>query len=259
MKNFTNILFTELYKLKRVKLIWITIGLFLFMPFMMGLMLYIAIHPESAANVGLFAMKAKMFGANDWSGFLNTIIQAGSGLGFVGSGFCFAYIFGREYTDKTMKDLLALPVSRNHIVVAKLIIATIWSLLLFIILIVFSILIGKLVGISGSFEVVPHLIKQYFLMSICIILINTPIAFFASVGRGILAPIGFCVITLIFSNLITTIGIGNYFPWAIPSLIGIEMEIPGLAVNSASVIILLITSILGVIFTLRFWNQADHK
>ena len=256
------ILFTvqiELLKLKRLKIVWITFGLFAFIPLMFGLMLYISMHPESAANVGMFALKAKMFGSNDWSGYVTAIIQAGAGLGFIGTGFVFSYIFGREYTDKTFKDLLALPISRTYFIIAKSILGIIWSFLLFVTLITIGIIVGKVLGVQGNFNEVFNYCSQYFKMTVSTILVSLPITYFASKSQGIIAPLGFCILTLIFSNLIVTMGIGTYFPWAIPGLIGMNIKSVGLQVNYISYIILFVTGIIGFVMTVQYWNKADHK
>ena len=50
------------------------------------------------------------------------------------------------------------------------------------------------------------------------IVLCTPVAFFASVGRGYLPPIGFVILTLIIVNFVGLIGIGPYFPWSIPGI-----------------------------------------
>ena len=43
--------------------------------------------------------------------------------------------------------------------------------------------------------------------SLLTMLLCTPVAFFASYGRGYLPPVGFAIVTL---------GLGPYFPWGIP-------------------------------------------
>ena len=45
-----------------------------------------------------------------------------------------------------------------------------------------------------------------------------PFAFFASVGRGYLLPMGVAILALMLANVIALAGWGDYFPWAVPGL-----------------------------------------
>ena len=77
MKSLLVAVNTELMKLRRSGIVWITIAIFIFMPLMMGLMVFVVKHPEMASQLGLIGMKAQMFGNNDWQGYLSALIQAG--------------------------------------------------------------------------------------------------------------------------------------------------------------------------------------
>ena len=52
------------------------------------------------------------------------------------------------------------------------------------------------------------------------LILSTPIAFFASIGRGYLLPIGFIILIIILTQLIMVVlpGLAPYIPWAIPAL-----------------------------------------
>lgn len=62
MKSFSAALWAEYMKIRRSKILLITILLFAFIPFMMGLMIYIIRNPEISAKLGLIATKATLFG-----------------------------------------------------------------------------------------------------------------------------------------------------------------------------------------------------
>jgi ABC-2 type transport system permease protein len=83
-------------------------------------------------------------------------------------------------------------------------------------------------------------------------------AFVACWTRGYIAPIGFLIVTLVLGNFIGMLGFGPYYPWGIPALYAIkEVESAHLAV--ASIIILTMTSIAGLIATLMWWRYADQS
>jgi len=64
------------------------------------------------------------------------------------------------------------------------------------------------------------------------------------------------VVALIFSQIIAAIGCGEYFPWSVPALYsGMTGEH---IINLSGVIMIIITSLLGVFSTLFWWLYADQ-
>ncbi len=51
------------------------------------------------------------------------------------------------------------------------------------------------------------------------LLVITPLALLAGVGRGYLAPLGFTMLALVLAQIVAATGHGAYFPWAIPALL----------------------------------------
>ena len=96
---------------------------FVFVSFMMGLIICIQIHPEISQKLGLIGTKASLlrFGEPNWKNYLALLLQGISAIGLIGFGFITSWVFGREYTENTLKDILALPVSRSTIVSLKII------------------------------------------------------------------------------------------------------------------------------------------
>lgn len=259
MKQLKATFICEIIKLKRSMIFWITLGLFIFIPLMMGLLMYVAQHPETASKLGLIGTKASLFGENDWEGYLTVINQIIATVGLIGFGFVIAWVFGREYIERTIIDILALPVSRTSIVIAKFLITSIWSVLLSILLFTVSIIIGFLIDIPGFSE---HLLIQnskiFFFTSFLTILLCTPIAFIACLGRGILAPTAFVISMLIIAQFTALLGIGPYFPWAIPGVNTVPPETQGMDLVSASYIIVILTSLSGFFGTVAWWRFADQ-
>jgi ABC-2 type transport system permease protein len=182
-------------------------------------------------------------------------------IGLIGFGFVASWIFGREYSDHTVKDLLALPVHREQIVIAKIIIMVIWSFLLSLILFVLALLTGLAVHIENwSGETARHAFFIFSGTSILTILISTPVAFFASWGRGYLLPLGYIILTIIISQFIITgiPGAAPYIPWAIPAIYCGAAGPESSHLKAASDIILGLTSIIGLAGTIAWWRYADQ-
>ena len=62
---------------------------------------------------------------------------------------------------------------------------------------------------------------------------------------------GFLIVAL--AQIITIIGYGEYFPWAIPGVYAQGGDLTGV-----SLAIVILTSIAGVVGPLLWWEYADH-
>lgn len=221
----------ELIKLRRSKVFSISIVFFAFIPLMMGLMFFVQKHPEIAAKLGMMGTKATMLrlGKADWSVYLGFLIQGMAGIELIGFGFITSWLFGREYVDRTLKDIIALPVSRSSIVVSKFILIVLWSILLIIIFWLSGLVFGNLINISGWNEInIVQYTDIYLITSFLTLLLCTPVAFFACSSRGYLLPMGFVILTLLMANFTGLIGLGPYFPWAIPGLVSVPAGTEGM-------------------------------
>ena len=135
----------------------------------------------------------------------------------------------------------------------------IWCVLLSFILFVFGLIIGGIVHISGwSSEIAFQSAYRYTVTSLLTLLLCTPVAFFASYGRGYLPPMGFVILTLIIAQFTDLVSLGPYFPWAIPGVYSVGAGTEGMQLGVVSFIILFFTSVLGLIGTLAWWRFADQ-
>lgn len=260
MRNFIIALWAEYLKIRKSRIFWITLALFVFIPLMLGLMVYIIRHPEISERLGIVAAKANMFGTTDWMGFLGLINQTIAMMGLIGFGFVTSWVYGREYTDHTLKDILALPVSRATIVLAKFAAVILWCAILSVVLLLVSLLIAHVANLTGfSREIVSESVMKYFITCGLTMLLCPPVAFFACYGRGIIAPLGFVIMTMIVAQFTAVTGFGAYFPWAVPGLFTTIGSAEGLELYPASYLILGLTSIAGLVATVEWWKRADHK
>jgi ABC-2 type transport system permease protein len=260
MKNLSAAFITECMKLRRSKIFWITIVFFIFVPLMMGLLMLVAQNPEIGEKLGIVGTKAKLFGENNWEGYLLMLNQIVASVGLIGFGFVTSWVFGREYIDRTITNIMALPVSRSAIVTAKFGVVVLWCFLLVLIILVAGISIGHLIGISGwSDQVFNQFINKFILISGLTILLSSPVGFIASYGKGIIAPIAFVIVMLIMSQFVALVGLGPYFPWAVPGVLSVPEGTEGMEIVSGSYIIVLIASLVGFFGTIAWWKDADQK
>jgi ABC-2 type transport system permease protein len=175
--------------------------------------------------------------------------------GFILFTLVISWVFGREFADGTVKDLLAVPVARSTILLAKFIVAAVWSLGLALILLAVGLILGALFGLPGGANRVLVQGSAAIMITAClVIMVVLPFAFFASVGRGYLLPIGAAVVALMAANLAAVVGRGEVFPWSIPAVyaMGSPLTLPGLGM-------VLLLALAGVAVTQLWWQRADQN
>jgi len=124
---------------------------------------------------------------------------------------------------------------------------------------VFGLIIGNVIGISGwSGEIIFQYANKFIVTSLLTFLLCTPIAFLASYSRGYLLPMGFVILTLIMANFTGLVGLGPYFPWAIPGIYSTPASAEGMQLVISSYIIFASTSVLGFGGTIALWRYADQ-
>lgn len=259
MKSQIQALKAELLKNRYAGIIRVTFIAFALAPLMGGVFMLILKNPEAAANSGALNSKMQMMDVSaDWNSFLGILTQAMGIGGIMVFGFVASWIFGREYSDGTAKDLLALPVSRTQILNAKFVVYGLWCLGLA----VSNLLLGGLTGLllqlpAPDAGLIGNQLSDYGITTLLTIALGTPIAFFALWGKGYLAPLGFVALTLVFAQVIAATGYGYYFPWSVPGLFsGAGGEFKA-QLNAASYAVLALTCIAGYVATTAYWKYAD--
>jgi hypothetical protein len=146
--------------------------------------------PEMAQRMGIISTKAQIAGTADWPSYLGLLAQAVAIGGLIIFGFVSSWVFGREYADRTIKDLLALPIFRTSIVIAKFILVFLWCLLLSTFVFGLGLLVGRAVAIPGwPYETLIRGLRVFAVCSLLTISLSPPVALLASVGRGYLPPL----------------------------------------------------------------------
>lgn len=260
MKNLTAALWAETLKARRSKVPLISAFGFSFAPLAGGLFMIILKDPEAARSMGLISAKAQItIGSADWTGMFSMLSQAVAIGGMILFGIVTIWCFGREFSDQTVKDLLALPTSRMAIVTAKCIITAVWSLILTLLVIGFGLLIGNLVDIPGwSTALLKSSLVDILGASLFTIALLPFVALFASMGRGYLLPFGWVVMTLVIAQIVAFTGWGDYFPWAIPALFSGAAGPRADLIGPHSYVIMAAACILGMAALFYWWRAADQ-
>lgn len=259
MHDLTSAVWIELRKAARSRMPLFTALGTLVMACGLAFLMFIYKYPSFARSVGLISAKANLEGGTaTWPYFLGILGQASAVGGLLLSGLVESWVFGREFADGTLKDLLAVPVARVHLLLAKFFVVVLWSLILVAILSLAGLLLGAVIGLSqGTAEVLWQGMATQAVCACLVVLTVFPLAFFASVGRGYLLPVGVMLLLLVLGNVVTIAGWGSSFPWAVPALYA------GLAgrasLDATSYLLVCLTGLAGLVGTSLWWKWADQN
>ncbi len=260
MKNLFPALWTETLKMRRSKVPFFTAIGFSLAPLMGGLFMIILKDPEAAKSMGLISTKAQLLaGVADWPTFFNIMSQAVAVGGAILFSIVTIWVFGREFSDRTAKELLALPISREAIVGAKFIVISVWTFSLSLFIFGFGLIVGALVDIPGwSIELLRSASVDVLGSAVLVIVLLPFVAFIASMGRGYLPPFGWTILTIALAQIAVITGWGDWFPWSIPALFGgaVGPRAEFLGLHSYGIVFL--ASILGLAATFYWWRSADQ-
>ena len=249
----------ELVKTRRSVAPALTALAFAIAPLIGGLFMYILADPDRARRMGLIGQKAQLVGGgSDWPAYFAFLAQAATVGGFVLFAFVVAWVFGREFSDGTVRYLLALPTSRAAITAAKLVVVTLWCSALTALATLLGLVTGAALGLPGwSTEALGQGLAHIWGGAGLTLLIVLPLALLAGVGRGYLAPLGFAMLMLILAQVIGATGRGAWFPWAIPALYAQVAGSAGGGIMSISFAIVAATGAAGAAGTFAWWLYAD--
>jgi ABC-type transport system involved in multi-copper enzyme maturation permease subunit len=250
---------TELLKLRRSRVPPLTLLAFALGPVGAGLFMWIALEPGRAAELGLMGAKADLVGIEaTWSGYLATITQMVGIVGGLLLAVIAAYVYGREYTEGTAKNMLALPLPRWWVVVAKLMVVALWWLALVAAILLEAAGVAVALGLPGySRTTLAAGVADVSMAAAAVFLLTPVVAWLASLGRGYLPPLGFAMLALVLGNVLGATGWGKWFPWSIAPLFAgvagprVEVLAPG------SIGVLLATFAVGLAATIAHVRRAD--
>lgn len=260
MNAFYAAFWAEALKARRSAVAWGTAAAFLILPLVGGLFMVILKNPEQARALGLISLKAQLTGGvADWPTFFSILTQGAAVGGSMVFAFITAWVFGREFSDHTAKELLALPTPRTTIVGAKFLLTAPWILGLTLVLFAVAIGIGMAVDIPGWSLALAWGALTSLLLTACLLLLLMPfVALAASAGRGYLPPLGWAFATVAFAQIAVVLGWGDWFPWSVPALASGMGGAGAQAVALHSYLMVLLTSFIGVAATFVWWQRADQ-
>jgi ABC-2 type transport system permease protein len=250
----------EFLKARRSRIPWAITAGFSLAPLIGGLFMLILKDPEGARRLGLLGTKAQLTaGTADWPTYLSLLAQAVAIGGGVLFAFLTAWIFGREFSDRTIRGLLAIPTPRSATVSAKALVIVVWGSLTAAWVLALGFVIGALVDIPGwSTQLALDAAVRIAAAAILTLGLQSVTAFVAGVGNGFLAPLGWTFLMVFFAQVLAALGWGAVFPWAVPAIVAGAAGPEGETAGLAGLVLVAVVAGAGFLATIRWWDRADH-
>ena len=260
MNAFLSAFWAETLKARRSKVSLLTAAGFLILPLVGGLFMIILKDPERARAMGLISVKAQLTaGVADWPTFFGILAQGTAVGGAILFSMITAWVFGREFSDHTAKELLALPTPRGVIVGAKFVLTALWMLGLTLLIFVIGLGIGTAVDIPGwSLELEWTSFWSLIAIALLTFMLMPFVALFASAGRGYLPPLGWAFFMLALAQIAAVLGWGDWFPWSVPALLSGMAGPRAEQIGMHSYVLVGLAFIVGIAATFAWWQRADQ-
>lgn len=253
-------IWVELLKARRSRMPLISALAFSLAPFAGGFFMVVLKDPALARRMGMISAKAQIVaGSADWQTYFSILAQAVALGGIMLFSLIASWVFGREHADHTIKDLLALPTPRSSIVAAKFVVTALWAVLLALVVYLLGLAVGVLVNLppppAGVIQAGSVTLAGTAALTIALV---TPIALVAEIGRGYLPPMGAAIFLVIAAQIVAAAGWGEFFPWAVPALYAGMAGPRDTQIGPVSYWLVLLTSLVGIVATVMWWQQADQ-
>jgi ABC-2 type transport system permease protein len=261
MSCFAAALWAETLKARRSNIPLVSFFIFGLFPMVSGLFMVILRDPEAAQSMGIISTKAQLVaGSADWDTFFDTIFQIMALGGYILIAFIIAWVFGREYADRTAKVWMALPTPRTAIIGAKFVLTAIWVLGLTLEVFVIGLVVGTAVNIPGfSAGLARTSLLNLLVISALNYMLMPFVALFANAGRGYLPALGWAFFSFLFAQIISVLGWGDVFPWSVSVLVSGMFGPQGAEqVGSHSYILVALAFAGGLTGTISWVLRADQ-
>lgn len=257
MRGTMRALRVEWLKARRSPVPAVTAGVLTLAAGMEALFMFVFAHPDTARAMGVLGQKAQLFGmAANWPSLLAFGAQVMAVGGLIVFAFCGSWVFGREFADGTARYLLALPISREKIVAAKLVLLVLWCGGLDVWFVALNLAVGLVMGLPGGGVDVAVAGSLRILLAAALQLgALAPVVLVASVGRGYLPPLATALGMIVVAQVAGALGWAAVVPWAVPAVAA--GLVPGLTLEPVGLVAVGLCGLLGVAGTILWWRGGD--
>ncbi len=240
-----NLLYTEFLKLKRSQMLLISMLGATTAPFVC----FIAYLNMKSKKPGVPVLFNEVFSETN----LYVVLLTGVTL----YGVIATYLFNREYTENTLKNLLTIPVSRTSFFMSKLILLLIWILLLTVVAWGLTLIFGLIGQFEGlSLTVLIKAFKEYIVGGIFLFLLTTPTILVTLLFKNYVPSLVFTIAITMVNVLIGNSEYRVLYPWSAVLVIANKDFFPEY-LPVYSYISIFTTSLLGFIVAIIHFKKEE--
>lgn len=213
---------------------------------------------RSGAVTGPSSAKFAPFASGTFAGASSLLLgQILTVVMVLAAGFAAAWLFGREWADKTIGSLFSLPVSRTMIAWAKVAIASVW------VLASVTCAVGA-AALTIAAADSSHLDASAW-RSLCLDwtagvlmgLLGVPFGWLAVVTRGYLGALGGIIGVTAVSQILAGIGVGRWVPYVAPAVwAGAGGDVASSGIGSVHLLWAVVFAVLGAWAAVRAFAGA---
>lgn len=231
---------SEFIKLKHSKIFLLTVLGALTLPFL----LYLSLISGNADG-----FESMLLACNQFTGSMFNIVLF---------AIVVSYIFGREYTEHTLKTILTTPLSKTKLLIGKYLMFFIWAFIITTITFTGTVIAAYLGGISDiTLSVGLNSYKEMLISEILLCLSFSPFVVLSLVMPNMVFSMVAGAIFSIINLFVYTSKYAPYIPWCSPYLIS-SNEIANYSCNTAtSLAILLATFAIGLTISYIYFTKKD--
>lgn len=247
-----NLIFCELMKLKRSKILLISFLGVITAPAMMfieAIQIHFE-HPEQIVTLSHF--------------YDNSLIYTMLLMNFMVFVIIAAYLFSREYTERTLKMILPVPVSKNKMIASKFCVLFLWIMMLTTATWLGALILAGLYhAVYGMLDFTFTVAIQWFgkllISGVLLFFTISPFAFIAEKTRGLFVPMIIAAGVVMGSAALCNQKLGALYPWtATLFLIKGKIASTGYPIW-LSISIVVFVSIVGFAATFHYFQKEDIK
>lgn len=213
----------------------------------------------AAARAGRTEVVAKLGpdATPDWHGYLAAATQITAAGGLAGFAIVLAWMFGREFTDRAVHGLFALPVGRAQLATAKLLAYATWGMTVAVILPLLLLGTGLILGLGSPDSTTLGGLARIGVLALLGTILATPVAWAATLGRSVLAGVGVAIALIVIAQFSVLAGVGGWMPLAAPALWAMS---DGRLATFPQTLLVLPFSAIWIALTIWSWRrlQLDH-
>ena len=204
-------------------------------------------------NEQIAAQLADLANADPWPQLVGAASQITAAGGLLAFGVALSWLVGREFADRTIAGLFALPVSRAQVALAKLAVFAGATVPVALMLTAVVLVVGLASGLGAPDSDAWSGLARLFILTVLTGFLAWPAAWVATLGRGLLPGIAATVVLIVTAQVLAVAGTGAWFPVAAPALWAVDPD----GVRVAQLALVAVVPAVSAALTVHAWSRLE--